>query len=207
MALSQEQRDYGDTSLAWMIDSYGRAIRACVDLDCCTPAITLMYVLIDNMASLFRTDLSRDTNRCDFIAWVDRYLLPGSGLPCSARDLYAARCGVVHAHSSQSALWRSGQAREILYAWGSGTTEELNAMIRAVNEGQRPPGQWPLAVHVSTLSAAVSQALERAVCELQSDTVLLDRVREAALKIFSPMPQEQVSDLLTRMKRNREHDG
>lgn len=90
--------------------------------------VLLLYAGIDIMASMDGPREQEDVRRQDFIAWVDRYLLPGSSLDCTALELYGARCGLLHSYSSQSALSRSGQVREILHARGPRQAIDLATM-------------------------------------------------------------------------------
>lgn len=80
-----------------------------------TPALILIYAEIDHMAWLDRPDTHDDVKSEDFENWVDEFLLPGSGLPCSSGDLYAARCGLLHSQTAESKRSRKGSARPIHY--------------------------------------------------------------------------------------------
>lgn len=67
-------------------------------------ALVLAYVCIDTMAYLsLPPDKSKQT-RLDFIAWVDAYLKGHPDQPYQYRgiDVYAARCAVLHAFSSEA---------------------------------------------------------------------------------------------------------
>lgn len=44
------------------------------------PALLLLYTAIDIVAGLDRPAKKKDATRADFRAWVDEFLLPGSGL-------------------------------------------------------------------------------------------------------------------------------
>jgi hypothetical protein len=65
------------------------------------PALVLLYSTIDTMAWLSRPVNSQKTDRNDFIRWVDEYILPNDSIPCTALELYKARCGVVHSHTTE----------------------------------------------------------------------------------------------------------
>lgn len=70
--------------------------------------------------------------RADFIAWAEKYLLPESGLDCTALELYAARCGALHTMSPESQLAREGKARRVLYAWGTHDAKKLELAAEKV---------------------------------------------------------------------------
>src|SRR5437773_3688345 len=90
-------------------------IGACLDHHFAIPALMLIYSGIDGMAYVSLPDNRPDVQRPDFEAWTTTYLLPDSGLPCTAVDLYAARCGLVHSQNVDSRLARQGSARHLWY--------------------------------------------------------------------------------------------
>lgn len=50
-----------------------------------------------------------------FKAWVRKYMLSGSDLPCSDSELWGARCGILHTYKTESDLSRDGKVREIKF--------------------------------------------------------------------------------------------
>lgn len=72
-----------------------KAIDLCIENKLRMPALILVYSGIDIFAALNRPIEKNEATREDFKRWCDRYLLSKNELPCSAIDLYAARCGVV----------------------------------------------------------------------------------------------------------------
>jgi hypothetical protein len=105
------------------------AISKCIRSGYQLPALILMYSAIDIMAWLDRDEKASDVTRSDFIRWAETYLLPDSGLDCTATDLYAARCAVLHSYTARSQLSRKGRAKEIFYAWGTAKEETLRATL------------------------------------------------------------------------------
>ena len=84
------------------------------------PALVLLYSTIDCMVWITRpatTDepQNEDVTRTDFKHWCSDYMNPDATLGCSAVDLYAARCSVLHTQISQSRLSREAGARELCY--------------------------------------------------------------------------------------------
>ncbi|MCT7357999.1 hypothetical protein [Thalassolituus pacificus] len=75
-------------------------------------ALILIYAWIDRMAWL---SVSDEASGADFKAWVNTYLLPNSSLGCSADDLWAARCAVLHTSTSYARDTKSGKAKRIQY--------------------------------------------------------------------------------------------
>jgi len=84
------------------------------------PCLVLLYSTIDAAAALERDHPDSDVTGRQFIAWADRYLIQRGFVSCSAVDLYAARCGVLHTFSAASRRSRGGTAERIAYAWGTG---------------------------------------------------------------------------------------
>ena len=94
------------------------------------PALILIFSAIDFVSALARPAGKPDTQRSDFIAWVERYMPCRDRLGISGTDLYAARCGVVHAMSSDSRLQREGKVKRIFYTWGNKHPEPMNAALQ-----------------------------------------------------------------------------
>ena len=95
-------------------------IDACVRAECLMSAVSLTYSSIDALAALTRAIDKLDATRAEFISWVESYMLPRSRLGCSAVDVYAARCAVLHSYGGGSALRRSQKARYLVYYWRNG---------------------------------------------------------------------------------------
>jgi hypothetical protein len=91
------------------------AVELCIHQKLDTPALVLMYSSID-IAAWVHSD-RRYTNQTEFKEWVNKYLLAANPLPCSAEDLYSARCGLLHNLSSDSQMTDRQRARPIWYAW------------------------------------------------------------------------------------------
>src|SRR2546430_3498723 len=102
----------------------GAGIEACLQNSLSAPALILLYSGIDT-AGWLDSDQQYAT-RSSFISWVDKYLLRAKKLACTALDLYAARCGLVHIFTPDSHLSARGDARRICYAWGRGRAEDLH---------------------------------------------------------------------------------
>lgn len=99
------------------IRSEMHAVAVLTHNSCHMHALSLVFSSIDKMAWLSSTDI--DHGRKDFIAWVDKYFLPGNTTSLDAIDLYAARCGFLHAGSAESKLYRDGKAKQIFYSYGA----------------------------------------------------------------------------------------
>ena len=104
-------------------------IDLCLRQECLVSAVALIFSGIDSLAALTRPIDAANTSRSVFIAWIEQFLLPGSGLGCSAIDFYAARCGVLHTHSADSDLQRQGSARPLIYEWRQGPSADAQVPL------------------------------------------------------------------------------
>jgi hypothetical protein len=146
------------------------------------PAMLVLYAGIDIMASLDRPESSLEVKRSDFVNWADKYLLPGTQLACSAGDLYAARCGLLHAYIAESRLSLEEKARQIWYAWGDASAEDLQAIIDVADV------PTAVAVHVDDLSAAFRLGIERFKRAALDDPERTNRVYDRAFNFFGNLP-------------------
>ncbi|MBH3471722.1 hypothetical protein [Pseudomonas putida] len=119
------------SSAVWStIQSDMHAVAVLTHNSCHMHALSLVFSSIDKMAWLSSVDI--DHGRKDFIAWVDKYFLPGNTTSLSAIDLYAARCGFLHAGSAESKLYRDGKAKQIFYSYGPQKSQtEVEAEVHA----------------------------------------------------------------------------
>src|ERR1700722_10661572 len=101
------------------IEQHVDAIGLCMLSRLILPALTLVYVGIDTFGALGRPVGQARKGREDFIAWADRYMVIPKQLSVTGRELYGARCGILHTLGPESNLSTSGFVRPILYAWGN----------------------------------------------------------------------------------------
>lgn len=99
-----------------MMKSDLRAVAVLTHNGCDIHALSLMYSSIDKMAWLASVNI--DHGRKEFMAWVDTYFLPGFTPQLAAIDLYAARCGFLHAGTAESKLYRDSKAKQIFNPTG-----------------------------------------------------------------------------------------
>ena len=94
-----------------------KGIKLCTEALCLMSAITLIYSSIDALAALTIPVKNKKSKGADFEAWIDEYFLPHLAVNLLAKDLWAARCGILHAYSRHSDLSRSGTSRSLIYKW------------------------------------------------------------------------------------------
>lgn len=141
------------------------AVIHCYQNQMLMPCLVLVYSGIDVAASL-EPSLAKGVG-ARFVKWVDRYMLTGRSLGCTAKELYAARCGVVHTFTPDSDLSKTGGLRVIGYAYG-------NADLKKLDEATAVSGRHELQanVHLGELIEAFHAGYEAYLKE-----VLLDNAR------------------------------
>ena len=97
-----------------------QAIRLCVSQSHPISALKLIYSAIDNLAYLGD---ARSVVKNRFTNWANNYLLPDSGLECTARELWGARCGLLHQNTAATRDL-GVTTRRICYVTGSSRTEK-----------------------------------------------------------------------------------
>ena len=172
-------------------------IEACMEKKAMIPALVLIYSAIDTTGWLDSTETFSTRN--DFIRWVDTYLLKAKQLKCSAIDLYAARCGLLHTFTADSQLSSSGTARVIWYAWGKAKVEDLQRAIDLKNKSNKL-----VAVHVNELYQAWLSGLELWGQDLDKDSNRSAKILTKAKKFFADLGIETMSEIITATDNNTE---
>ncbi len=172
-----------------MLDERFRAVDLCIAERLHGSALILIYSLIDNLASLDRDVSHLSTTRQDFIAWVDKFVIGGSTLPCTGKDLYAARCGLLHAYEAESDLSKKGEAAPLFYAWGTASASVLDTLIQhSALASSLPNASKPKAIQVEKLIDAVKHGTEAFISEVGQDKQRMCRIFARARKVLSNMP-------------------
>lgn len=170
------------------------AIELCIDNKLIMPALVLLYSGIDVVGSLERKpDMG---TKASFIQWVDTYMLKAKPLGCSAVDLYGARCGLLHTMAAESDLSRSGKARQVIYAWGSAKSEDLNTAGRLLDRTD------DVSVHVNELFDAFKHGLIYYFNEVDADEARRTLILKNAGIWLTELPLSVVSHFLNLHKKN-----
>jgi hypothetical protein len=140
-----------------------QSIRLCFGKGYYSSSLILTYCTIDMLAWLAMPCERTRSTKTDFVSWVKKYLLPGSGLSVTAIDLYAARCALVHTYTSRSSLIEKGDASELLYSFGP--AERAAELEKAIDTAKGPAK----AVHLENLFAALEQAIFSFLEEIQHE--------------------------------------
>jgi hypothetical protein len=102
-------------------------IRGCHDSGFVTAALALTFILIDVMGSICMMPGRLDTNRDQFINWVDRYLRAAEAQQYQYRgiDVYAARCSLLHTYTAEASLHRKDSSI-VMFGYDDGGKHKYN---------------------------------------------------------------------------------
>jgi len=160
-----------------------RGISTCLEQQCLVSAVTLIYSAIDSLAALARPVGQADTTKTEFLSWVDQFLLPSTGLACTAKDIYGARCGVLHTYSPDSATRRKGAAKALVYYWRSGPAADAEV----------PLPKDTIVIAIEDLFSAFKNAVDKFFKEISSDDNLWQRVEYNRKELLCYKPFEVVT--------------
>lgn len=158
-----------------------RGIDACIGALCLVSAVTLIYSAIDALAGLTVPIDRTSGGSPDFKAWVEKYMMAHLASTLSPADLWAARCGVLHAYSRHSNLSRQGQARSLIYKWKNVHHPNDQLLRQHVADGA-------VVVEIEALAEALRRAVTEFQREVERDADLRSRVEHhvAALLCYKP---------------------
>jgi len=141
------------------------------------PMLVLIYTAMDTLAwALYREKIQGV--RVRFTALCDNYILPGSGIQCTALELYAARCSVLHTLGWESDLSKSDKARSVFYSFGTDDPTLAQAALDLTN-----PGKF-VSLKADDLLVAVRAAVETLAMLASKDEELANRLSLAAGKQY-----------------------
>ncbi len=157
------------------------------------PCLTLLYAGMDVMASL--DSLPSEGIQASFVRWINSYLLLGRSFECTALDLYAARCGVVHTFTPDSDLHRKGKVRKIQYAWGNADVDKLARSTQAL-------GYDTASVHLRDLIDAFRDAVANQIDAIEKDQAKRDRFEAMSGLWFCNLNKSVMDDFLKLVDRS-----
>ena len=172
-------KDLFETNILELI----KTIDYCFKSDVNLTGLILFYSAIDIMAWLSRDQLESDATRNDFIRWVNEFMLPGTGLLCTAEELYSARCNIVHTYAPE---WGTGvnrrerETRKIIYAWGKRPEEVLESHVNKTTHKEKT-----ILIYTDEFINSLKMAIERFNSSLSFSRALSELVYERSAKYFN----------------------
>jgi len=177
--------DIGDIAYWQNIYELRKAPHVCLQNEYLLSAVKLIYSGIDNLAWLARDHDRPKVQRKDFIDFVNKYLLPDSGLTCTSEELYSARCGLLHCNTAQSDISRSGKARCLSYATGLSPEEGGYEHIRPESRDRH------VMVHISKLYKAYNKSIDRLNQRIGQEADFADFIYRRSVTLYGLPIEEQ----------------
>ncbi|MFV0933611.1 hypothetical protein [Pseudomonas jessenii] len=168
-----------DKKLSQTLEDDMRAVTVLRKNKLFTHALAAMFSSIDKMAWL--STAGHESEGKDFKAWVDTYLIAGQPAPYTAKDLWAARCGLLHTGAAESRDYRKNDANLLYYLVNDKRTDaEVMQIIDPYLQSQGiAPSQVTL-VQYHALVIEYIDALRRFEDALLIDATLHTRAAEKA---------------------------
>lgn len=133
------------------------------------PMLVLIYASLDTLAwAVYGHEIKQVRNR--FLRLCEVYVLPESKVDCTALELYAARCSILHSLGWESEVSKSGNARSVLYSFGEVDAHSAHA---ALNIEQ--PGKF-VAIRADELVSATKIAVDHVIRKSEQDSALAARL-------------------------------
>lgn len=183
------------------------AAELCTKANLNTPALVLLYSAID-MASWICAENPDGSIQDYFVAWVEKFIFPIERFGCSALDLWAARCAIIHTMSPSSRLSRAGKVRQIIYVNRGGDRDVLEGLeairnAKDLHEARDRKGGRSAAdisrnvvLDVDSLAAAIQAGVASMLSDAESDSSLNARINERASNVLGTLSDAQGAALL-----------
>jgi hypothetical protein len=170
--------DVGDVAYWKNVDELRKAPGVCLRNKYWLSAVKLIYSGIDNLAWLSRVHEGPNVSGRDFVDFVSKYLLPGSGLRCSSEELYGARCGLLDSNTAESGISRSGKARYLTYA--TGLSSEEGGYEYILPEFRRKS----VVVNINKLYSAYDRSVDRLNRRISKKADFADLIYRRSIKLY-----------------------
>ena len=170
--MNQKQQDWA------VLRGLTEQIKQCDKQGLVTPSIAMSFVCIDAMASLARPLEKQKVTRKDFIDWCDKYLKSNhqQQYQYSGKDVYAARCALLHTYGTTAELHEKSDIIKFLYHDCQSFTHQLYAEEHTV------------AISTKSLVVDVCNAVESFISECTSSVSLGDLVISRLNEIITVVP-------------------
>ncbi len=164
------------------------------------PMLVLIFTALDTLSWALYGDKVKEVRR-RFTALCDDHILPGSTIQCTALELYAARCSILHTLGWESELSKIGKARSIFYSFGTDDPTIAQAALELTN-----PGRF-ISVRADDLLIAAQNAVAAVEKMAPTDPELAQRLSVAAGKQYRSLESsegEKIFSAFIKKAQNRE---
>lgn len=165
-----------------------QAIEHCEKNNLVVPTLVMVYSAIDSVSWLASGD-SKESGKA-FKRWVTDWMLNDPKIKCTAEELYAARCGLVHTLTPTSSTTSKG-VRKIAYSWGSGENDDLERLIK-ISASE----ETVTSVHLSDLIQAFRTGVADCLDQIYNDPERKRAFDKKCSEHFATIPHSKVSELL-----------
>lgn len=169
------------------------AVDNCIAENLIMPALVLVYSAIDSVSWLASENENQQVGE-RFQSWVDIWMLQKYPLPCTAEELYAARCGILHTLTPNSKLSAKKGVRQISYAWGTANQKDLDESLKLLDF------QEYVAVHVNDIISSFKNGFADFIEDAQADKVKKELFIQKSGKHFVNTEISVVSNFLASAK-------
>ena len=153
-------------------DGIKRPINILLQEGCYSAALVVTYSGIDTMAFLNMPPEKTYVMRSEFIAWTERYLRSPFREEVNARDLYGARCSVLHG-GAPSRLSQSSDCKMLSYS---------------VSRLEETPSPKIVAVPVQDLVRAFFAGIDQFLLDVSQDEEMVELLGQRLRHLMETMP-------------------
>ena len=154
-------------------------IKRCEATKATMAAVAMAYICIDTMAFLGMPENKEAQSRDDFIDWVNTYLKGHTDQPYqySGKDVYAARCSVLHTFGSEAAFHRNDPNIK-LFGYHNGGKHAYDAAI----------DKRLVIIGTASFLNDVILAVQAFLTDCKQDEALRSRVEQRLQKVLQVSP-------------------
>lgn len=184
-----------------LFKNYYQVIQAtddCLKNNMNMPALILIYTAIDS-ASWIASDDPNEAVGTRFQNWVNKWMLKSKRLKCSAEELYAARCGVLHTLTPNSKLSENKGVRKIAYAWGKAKHEDLEESISSISMSKSI-----VSIHINDLYWAFREGFADYLELVFSNKESKEKFLNKSGQHFVNLEMEKMEDFLNASRKYKE---
>jgi hypothetical protein len=146
------------------------------------PLLTLLYSTIDILAYVWAGGADKEASK-RFIGFTLKYIIKYLK-EVNEVDLWGARCAIIHTATPESTVSIKGNARKIVYSWGSARIELLKEIIKKDAE----PHKY-IAISIDDLFEALGKGIDDFLADLVNDEESCKDCMDRVKKFYALIPQ------------------